>query len=212
MSDPLPEILKRLVDTLPIAITVITALSTVLFALFSGVMRRIKLGNFEIEGGVDKSAIERIKAELQNQKGIEPIPFEIEQLANYYSLTLGQSRISFWFSLIFAAVGFLVIIGAAFLHKDGDLISSSIKITSGLIVDAVAALFFVQSKQAQESMATFFEKLRNDRQYAEARKICDEIENAEIKDKIKMILVLHYSGLNSLPLVDNLNSSASKAI
>ena len=46
---------------------------------------------------------------------------------------------------------------------------------AGGIVDAVAALFFVQSKRAQESMAEFFDKLRRDRNHLEARKLCENL-------------------------------------
>ena len=42
------------------------------------------------------------------------------------------------------------------------------QITAGIIMDAVSALFFVQSKSAQTSMGEFFDKLRRDHQQAES--------------------------------------------
>jgi hypothetical protein len=136
--------------------------------------------------------------------GTSPTPFEVRQLAGYYSQTLSQSRISFWFSLIFAAIGFMIIVGGAALYTDGGLTASAIKISSGIVIDGVSALFFVQSRRSQEAMSTFFEKLRNDRQFVEARAICNEISDNRSKDHLKTILVLHYSGLDAKSVIESL--------
>jgi hypothetical protein len=195
------DILYRLPELLSVSVGVLTAIVAVVGTLRSGALARIRVGNVEVEGA-DKEALARIQAEIAGARAGDPIPFEIEQLASYYSVTLGQAKISFWFSLIFASIGFMVIIGAAFLYREGDTLGASIKITSGLIIDAVAALFFVQSRRAQEAMGAFFEKLRTDRQFIEARKICEEINSETIKDHLKTILVLHYSGLQSTGMLD----------
>jgi hypothetical protein len=200
------SLVYRLTDILPAALGMIAALVTFYSAFRSGALKKIRFGSIELEGGINAAQLARIQAEITQSKDGTPIPFEIEQLANYYSLTLGQARVSFWFSLVFAAIGFLVIVGAAILYKDGDYASATIKITSGLIIDAVSALFFVQSRRAQDSMSAFFEKLRSDRQYVEARKICEEITDEVVKNHLKTILVLHYSGLESSPMIAVLSS------
>jgi hypothetical protein len=161
---------------------------------------------------IGDAEIGRIRAEIANAKAGQAIPFEIEQLAGYYSLTLGQARVSFWFSLIFAAIGFLVIVGGAALYTEGGIVAASVKIGSGIVIDAVSALFFVQSRRAQESMSAFFEKLRSDRQFVEARKICEELSEIGIKDHLKTILVLHYSGLDSKPMIDALPSRITQTL
>lgn len=194
-------LIYRLTDILPAALGIVAALLTVLAAFRSGALKRVRLGALEVEGGISQAELVRLQSEFAHARDGETIPFEIEQLANYYSLTLGQARVSFWFSLVFAAIGFLVIVGAAVLYTDGGYASASIKITSGLIIDAVAALFFVQSRRAQASTSAFFEKLRNDRQFVEARKICEEISDDNVKDRLKTILVLHYSGLEASPMI-----------
>jgi len=68
---------------------------------------------------------------------------------------------------------------------------------AGGIVDAVAALFFVQSKRAQESMAEFFDKLRRDRNHLEARKLCENLDTPEAKDALRVRLALHYAEVAS---------------
>jgi MFS family permease len=191
-----------LVPTLAALITTLMVILTAAVAFLRP--GRIRPG-FEA-GEISTGEIERIRSEIASAKAGAPVPFEIEQLAGYYSLTLGQARISFWFSLIFAAIGFLVIVGGAALYSEGGIIAASIKIVSGIVIDAVSALFFVQSRRAQDSMSAFFEKLRNDRQFAEARKICDELSDDIIKDHLKTILVIHYSGLGATPMIDALPS------
>lgn len=120
--------------------------------------------------------------------------FEVQQLSRYYAQVLSQSQISFWFSLIFASLGFAMIAAAVFSANMSAMIIQSV---AGIIMDAVAALFFVQSKRAQLSMAEFFDKLRRDRDALEARKICDAIENRAARDILKIRLSLHAVGIQS---------------
>jgi hypothetical protein len=118
-------------------------------------------------------------------------------LKQYHAQGLGQSRISFWFSLIFAACGFAVI-ALSILNVDNDKSfftqpSSIISLISGTIIDAVSALFFVQSNKSRELMSTFFEKLRADRKIEESLKLADSITDEKLRSKLKMILSLHFA-------------------
>lgn len=118
-------------------------------------------------------------------------------LKQYHAQGLGQSRISFWFSLIFAACGFAVIV-LSILNVDNSKSiltqpSSIISLISGTIIDAVSALFFVQSNKSRELMSTFFEKLRADRKIEESLKLADSITDENLRSKLKMILSLHFA-------------------
>lgn len=118
-------------------------------------------------------------------------------LKQYHAQGLGQSRISFWFSLIFAACGFAVIVVAILnVDKDKSLLTQPnaiISLISGTIIDAVSALFFVQSNKSRELMSTFFEKLRADRKIEESLKLADSITDENLQSKLKMILSLHFA-------------------
>ncbi|MBB4799962.1 hypothetical protein HNP37_000001 [Flavobacterium nitrogenifigens] len=118
-------------------------------------------------------------------------------LKQYHAQGLGQSRISFWFSLIFATCGFAVI-AISILNVDNNKSfltqpSSIISLISGTIIDAVSALFFVQSNKSRELMSTFFEKLRADRKIEESLKLADSITDENLRSKLKMILSLHFA-------------------
>ena len=94
-------------------------------------------------------------------------------LREYHAQGLSQSRISFWFSLVFASLGFAIIAFSIvlFTQQSGDTWSGAGKplfaLVAGTIIDAVSALFFVQSNKARQLMTEFFDKLRTDRKLNE---------------------------------------------
>jgi hypothetical protein len=124
----------------------------------------------------------------------ETINYENHHLSNYYKQTLFQSQTSFWFSLIFASIGFLLIILASILHVTNSLDKTVITIVSGVVIEAISALFFVQSNNAKKAVTNFFEKLRKDKQIQDAIKISESIEDKTIKDKLKVKLSLSLIG------------------
>ena len=129
---------------------------------------------------------------------VKKVAFEKAALENYYNQALSRANISFWFSLLFASIGFGVIIFAFLTHSSGGIADTAIKVVSGTVIDGVSALFFVQSTNAQKSMSEFFEKLRLDRLNVEAREMIAEIENAERRDQLRAQLVIKYSGIEKL--------------
>lgn len=179
------------------------ALFALIAALRSGLLRRIRIGAFEIEA----SPREKKQAKALIDAVIQPkdVPFETEQLAQYYSQVLAQSKISFWFSLIFASLGFAVIVIASFLYSSSSSGATIAQITAGVIMDAVSALFFVQSKNAQTAMGEFFDKLRRDREQAESRKLCENLESSIARDAMRIELALYYAGIKD-------SSAVSKSI
>lgn len=176
------------------AVAAITASYFISLAIRSGAIRQLRLGPLAIEGQITPQQIEKIEKSI----GETEKPFEITALANYYNQALSRANISFWFSLIFAAIGFGVIIFAFLTHNAGDVAGTVLKVVSGTVIDAVSALFFVQTQNAQKSMSEFFEKLRLDRLNVEAREMIGEIENAERRDQLRAQLVIKYSGIEKL--------------
>lgn len=69
------------------------------------------------------------------------------------------------------------------------------RFAAGIVVDAVAALFFVQSKRAREAMADFFDKLRRDRSQLEARQLCESVSDERTRDALEVRLSLHYAAV-----------------
>lgn len=185
-------------ETLSTALPVVAAFAaffSVLGAFKSGSVKRIRLGSLELSAPDGEK--HEIPALIQTSLDREEIPFEVTQLTNYYSQILAQSKISFWFSLVFASLGFVAILLAAFLYAEGKQGTTIAQFIAGVIMEAVASLFFVQSRNAQESMGEFFDKLRKDRLHMESRKLCEAIDSPVVKDALKLNLSLHYAGVES---------------
>jgi hypothetical protein len=187
--------LDRLPEAVLLVVSLGSVLASILGAMRAGVLRKVRLGSIEFEASKPR----RAGTELSDARAVdlvEPeVPFESQQLAKYYSQVLGQSRVSFWFSLIFASLGFAVIIAAALMYSDKSMGSSVASFVAGVIVDAVAALFFVQSRESQKAMAEFFDKLRADRERLESRRMTEIISNPFVKDALRVQLVLHLAGV-----------------
>ena len=187
--------LKEIASAIVTAATVLTAVAVVFVAFRSGILRRLRVGSFEIVASPREREQTRALIESISHPDREPVPFETEQLAQYYSQVLAQSKTSFWFSLIFASLGFAVIVIAGFLYSTTSQGATVAQFFAGVIMDTVAALFFVQSKNAQASMGEFFDKLRRDRQALEARKLCESLEDAVARDTLRIELALSYAAI-----------------
>jgi hypothetical protein len=175
----------------------IATLTAVVATFLGAVTSLLKTRSIGIEFSADGISLDGVRA----SEGVESrdvTPFETTALANYYNQALSRARISFWFSLLFASIGFGVIIFAFITHVSSDLAGTIVKVSSGTIIDAVSALFFVQSNNAQKSMGEFFEKLRLDRLNAEAREMIRDIESSGMRDELRSQLVLKYSGIDRL--------------
>jgi len=117
-------------------------------------------------------------------------------LSEYHAQGLAQSRISFWFSLVFAGLGFAVIATALLTMKPEVSLTQQarpfISIVSGVITEAVSALFFVQSNKARSLMIEFFDKLRADRKLEEALRLASDLPDAMLQSRLRVLLALKF--------------------
>jgi hypothetical protein len=123
-------------------------------------------------------------------------------LKEYYAQGLAQSKISFWFSLIFASLGFGVIITALLTIDRGASITqqgqSIAALVAGTIIDSVSALFFVQSNRARQLMTEFFDKLRIDRKLDESLNLVGAISDKELQGRMQALLALNFVEVDEL--------------
>ena len=161
-------------DWLLTSFSVVASVTTVIATLISAyaAARQLKPSK-AIDGGISPLQVR----EIEQSKELGPKPFEISALANYYNQVLKRANLAFVFSILFASIGFCVIIFAFSSHSTNDLAGTIVKVASGAIIDAVSGLFFVQSTSAQRNMGDFFEKLRLDRLNAEARELIGGIHS-----------------------------------
>lgn len=189
--------LENIISYVSLALGVLGALTAIYWLAKSGTATKIKLGSFAIETKPNDQKTYSELIESVKKGGSEDLPFEIEQLAKYYTQILHQTKISFWFSLVFATLGFSILLIIIFGNSDLNSNKTIISFISTTIIEAVSVLFFSRSNKAQKEMEQFFNKLRNDRQQGEARKLADSIENPMLKDILKIQLALNYSEIEN---------------
>ncbi|NEA32021.1 hypothetical protein [Streptomyces sp. SID13031] len=117
-------------------------------------------------------------------------------LETYHNQGLSQSRVSFGFSITLGVLGF-AIIAYAVLTKSPEIGAY----VSGVVTEAVAALFFTQSNQSRELMARFFDKLRDDRRLEEALALADGISDSRLKSTLQALLAMQLIGSEHSPSV-----------
>lgn len=137
----------------------------------------------DVTGGIGMTASE-----------IEKLAISAANVDEYHQQSISQSRISFWFSLVLATLGFVIIATSVFTFSDK---ANYLGIVAGTIVDAVAALFFHQTNRSRALMADFFDRLRTDRKLEESLKLCNATSNSVLQDALRVRLALHFSGISN---------------
>jgi hypothetical protein len=152
----------------------------------------VRVGGIEWERVIDEEA-EEVRQRLAPEEGIGDSEREYRLLSEYHAQGLSQARISFRFSILFAALGFAVIAVAVFLalgSKDSSAAASTVSLVAGSIVEAVSALFFVQSNRARELMVSFFDRLRSDRRLRDALALAEGIDDERLRSRLQTQLAL----------------------
>lgn len=96
-----------------------------------------------------------LPAPEQGEKSKEILNFQLALLKEYHQTGLSQSRTSFWFSIIFASLGFSLIALSVVIVMQGSapteaqsadtfslILKPAVTLVAGTIIDAVAGLFF----------------------------------------------------------------------
>jgi ABC-type molybdate transport system substrate-binding protein len=112
----------------------------------------------------------------------------------YHQQALSQARVQFWFSVVAATLGFIYIVYSA-TTTSVDQTASILKILPGVVIDAVALLFFRQAEQTRQRATELYDRLRKDSQMAMAHKILESITDSQIKSLAQAQIALHLSGL-----------------
>jgi hypothetical protein len=162
------------------------------------VLTRVRLKflgvNFALGPQLDE-VVEQIRRDTEPPQEADPEEREYLLLREYHAQGLGQAKVSFWFSMVFAMLGFALIVYAVLADSFGSYDGSTeVPLIAGGIVDAVAGLFFVQSNRAQSQMREFFDRLRLDRRLKEALRIADSIPDDVLESRLKVLLALELSG------------------
>ena len=109
----------------------------------------------------------------------------VHQLEKIYSETREQAQGWFRFSLIAAGVGFVLVGAGLIVVLLGQQTIGLITALSSAIPNAIAGLFFLQSKAANERVDAVQEKLSENRQIQTAIEVANTISDKKARDKLK---------------------------
>jgi hypothetical protein len=115
-------------------------------------------------------------------------------VTSYHEQALSQARVQFWFSVVAATFGFIYIMYAATTADPANLLSY-MKTAPGVVVEAIAALFFRQAEQTRQRATELYDRLRTDQMSARAEAVVNSIEDPVMRSAVKAQIALHMIGL-----------------
>ncbi|SRR5258708_3675053 len=133
-----------------------------------------------------------------------------ELINNYHEQALDQAKAQFWFSITAATVGFAWILYSGASIQADKLVTVS-KTFPGVVMDAVAFLFFRQASETRQRATELYDRLRRDKQMSESKSLVGSIEDVRLRSAVLAQLALHMSGLqpNAIDLGSFLSSQAT---
>jgi Flp pilus assembly protein TadB len=123
-------------------------------------------------------------------------------ITNHHEQALREASTQFWFSLVAACVGFVFIAITFFISKDAEWISKLVTAIPGVIIEAVSALFFSQSKETRERSSDFLNRLREDRKFDKGIEIANTIQDDALKSKMLATIALSLCSISTSVLQD----------
>ena len=122
-------------------------------------------------------------------EGVGSTAFVLDQLELGYRQTREQAQGWFRFSLIAACVGFALVGVGVITVIFGQTTAGIITVISSVIPDVAAALFFVQSKAANQRVDTIQAKLTDAHEVQTAVEIVNTMSDPTAQDNLKAEIV-----------------------
>ena len=123
-------------------------------------------------------------------------------ITNHHEQALREASTQFWFSLIAACIGFVFIAITFFISKDAEWVSKLVTAIPGVIIEAVSALFFSQSKETRERSSDFLNRLREDRKFEKGIELANTIQDDTLKSKMLATIALSLCSISTNVLQD----------
>jgi hypothetical protein len=120
-------------------------------------------------------------------------------ISGYHGQALAQANAQFWFSVGAATVGFGWILYAGVDIKPDNFITV-LKTLPGVIMNAVAFLFFKQASETRQRATDLYDRLRRDKQTTESVALVAAIRDDRVRSAVQAQIALHMAGLQPNPI------------
>lgn len=144
-------------------------------------------------------SLDRLRGAIRLAVPPNEFPAVENLVSSYHEQALSQANVQFWFSVAAATAGFVWILYAAMDIKPDNLITIS-KTLPGVVMDAVAFLFFKQASETRQRATELYDRLRRDRQSANSVALVEAIPDAKVRSAVQAQIALHMAGLQPTPI------------
>lgn len=120
---------------------------------------------------------------------------------NYHKQRLDQSKWAFWLSFYGGIAGFIIIVISLMLNEN-----EWPGVVAGGIIEAVSALFYQLSNNANKNVTEFFDKLTVDSNTTQAISLIEKISNDDTKDELVVKVALHLVGISEDKICNKVRS------
>ena len=149
-----------------------------------------------------ESILIKLASSKDQLKSADKIKFDDaidELIKNHHKQALLQATVQFWISIFAAFLGFIFIVVVILLSPNAVWYKGLVNAIPGIIIEAISVLFFTQSKETRQQSSDFLNRLRQDRLYEKSIAIANEIQDEQLKAKLKAEIALHLCGINKSP-------------
>lgn len=166
--------------------------------LLSAITKRLSLSQSQSSKEIAE-ALDRLRTAIPLATVEKKSPAVENLVSGYHEQALSQANAQFWFSVAAATAGFAWILYAG-TDIDTANIITAIKTLPGIIMDAVAFLFFKQASETRQRATELYDRLRRDRQSAESVALVAAIEDIRVRSAVQAQMALHMAGLQPSPI------------
>jgi hypothetical protein len=114
-------------------------------------------------------------------------------IIGFYNQALVEGNVQFWLSIIAAIFGFIWIVYTG-MDVRSDNIQSWAKPVPGVVVEVVACLFFRPVIAARRRATDLLDRLRKDREMAQAAALASTIPDPKVRNAVKALIALQMAG------------------
>ncbi len=158
-----------------------------------------------IEQSISSTASKEFPEALDRLRAAIPLVVEKESpavenlVSSYHQQALSQANAQFWFSVAAATVGFGWILYAGTGIEAANPVTA-VKTLPGVVMDAVAFLFFKQASETRQRATELYDRLRRDRQSDGSVALVATIVDVKIRSAVQAQMALHMAGLQPTPI------------
>jgi hypothetical protein len=132
----------------------------------------------------------------------------LELLRSYHCQAISQAKLLFWFSMVAATVGLVILSYAMIMSSHMYELQLLLRSFSGTVIEIMAGLFFRQAREVRQRATALFDRLRIDKQQTDAITLAESITDAKVQSLVKAYLAI--AMVDALSNSPNLKSSPNK--